>query len=174
MGSGRSLTRSLALPAILVVAMSACSKGATPEAGTTQAPPTATSPSESGPTGSGVSGGDQGDGAGVDDSSGGDGSQGGGDDGGSQPSTTDDLQVFGFATSDEAQLAGEVADVSETVARLAADSDARDLSAAQADAAKLGTSAELEAAYEDLNRELTSWAQDHPAAAAEALARFAT
>lgn len=255
MGFGRSLTRSLALAAVFVVAMSACSKSANPAAGTTQASPAATSPAAtspaaSGPTGGGVSGGDQGNGDSVDDSSGGDGSQGGGDGGGSQPSeTTDDLQVFAFATSDEGQLAGEVAEVADTIARLAADAAARDLSAAQADAATLldearkleadsddasrrqeplepadqtlvqargdaiaafgltaeyaatvadladaaldlnlpelvsiaqqaaalqGTSAELEAGYEDLNRELTSWAQDHPAAAAEALARFAT
>jgi hypothetical protein len=247
MGPERSLARSLALAAIFVVAMSACSRSANPAADTTQASSTSTSPTAAGPTGGG-SGDDQGGGDGS-SSSGGGGSQGSGDGGGSQQPTTDDLQVFGFAASDEARLAGEVADVSETIARLATDAAAHDLSAAQADAAALlgearaleadsddatrrqkplepadhtlvkaqgdaiaafsltaayaatvvdladaaldlnlpelvsiaqqaatlhGTSAELTAAYEDLNRELTAWAQDHPAAAAEALARFAT
>lgn len=35
-----------------------------------------------------------------------------------------------------------------------------------------GTSAELESSFEGLNRELTSWAQDHPGDAAKALAQY--
>jgi hypothetical protein len=241
----------LALAAIAIVAMAACSRGANLAAGTTRASSAASSPLASGATGDGAIGGGGGQGGGgADGASGGDGSEGGGGGDSSQSSTTtDDLRVFGFATSDEGQLAGEVAQVSDTVGRLAADAAARDPSAAQADAATLlnqartleadaddatkrqrpldpanatlarargdaidafgmtaayaatvvdlaeaaldlnvaelisvaqqavnleGMSAELEAAYEGLNRELTAWAQDHPAEAAEALARFAT
>ncbi|MGZ5296070.1 MAG: hypothetical protein ACXWEZ_04030 [Actinomycetota bacterium] len=242
MSPARSLTRSFALPAILVVvAMSACSEGAAASDGIAQAPTPATTTTPSGPTGGGVSDGGKGEGAGSDGA--------GSDGGGSRSATTDDLQVFAFATGDEGQLAGEVAQVSDTVAHLASDAAARNLNAAQADAATLldeartletdsddaarrqqplepadptlvkargdaiaafgltatyaatvvdladaaldlnlaelvsiaqqaasmqGTSAELEAGYEDLNRELTAWAHDHPAAAAEALARFDT
>jgi hypothetical protein len=243
-----SVTRSLALATVLVAALGACSKGAVTGEGSSGATATATTPEPSGPTGGGASasaGGDHG--GGTNGSSTGDGSQGNGDDP-AQPST-DDLRVFGFATSDEGQLAGEVARVSDTVARLSSDIAVRDVSASQADAAALldeaktletdaddatkrqrpldpadqtlvkarahaidafgttaayaatvaglaeaaldlnlqelasvaqqaaalqGTGAEIEASYEALNRELTAWAQDHPAEAAEALARFAT
>jgi len=46
------------------------------------------------------------------------------------------------------------------------------LSVAQQAASLAGTSAELESSFEDLNHELTSWAQDHPGEAAKALAQY--
>ncbi len=61
----------------------------------------------------------------------------GGGGGGSQQASNDDLKVFGYATADEAQLAGEIALVSGTVAQLATDAAARDLDATRADAAIL-------------------------------------
>ena len=245
-----SVARSLALAAVLVAALGACSQGAATAVGSSGATSTAATPGPSGPIGGGASASTDGDhGGGTDGSSSGDGSQGGGNDPAPPTSSTDDLRVFGFATSDEGQLASEVAQVSDTVARLFSDIAARDVSASQADAATLldeaktleadadaatkrqrpldpadqtlvkarahaidafdttaayaatvadlaeaaldlnlqelasvaqqaaalqGTGAELEASFEALNRELTAWAQDHPAEAAQALARFAT
>ena len=244
-----SIACSLALTAVLVAALAACSQGAATAGGSSGATSTAATPGPSGPIGGGDSASTDGDhGGGTDASSSGDGSQGDGNDP-APPASSTDLRVFGFATSDEGQLAGEVAQVSDTVARLSSDIAGRDVSASQADAATLldeartleadadaatkrqrplnpadqtlvkarahaidafgttaayattvadlaeaaldqnlqelasvaqraaalqGTGAELEASFEALNRELTAWAQDHPAEAAEALARFAT
>ena len=246
----RSFTRSVALTTILVFALGACSKGAQAAGdvvrGSGGATPTVTPAGSSGSSGS-DGGGEASHGSA--DGSGDGGSQDGGAGGGSQQASNDDLKVFGYATADEGQLAGEIALVSGTVTQLATDAAARDLDATRADAAILldqartleadansatqrqtpldptdptlakargdaidafgltaeyaatvvdladaaldlnlaqlisvaqqaasleGTSGDLERAYEDLNRELTAWAQDHPAEAAEALARFAT
>ena len=234
----------LALIVVLMITLAACSKGAAPAAGDVAQGPTGSRPTlappdpatgGTGTTGATGSGGSQGNDS---DGSGG---------GSSQGVTSDDLQVFGYATVDEGQLAGEVAVVSETLAQLSSDAADRNVDAAKADAATLlqeartletdandatqrqqpldptdptlvkaradaidafgltadyaatvvdladaaldlnlselfsvaqqateldGTSAELENAFEDLNRELTSWAQDHPADAAKALALY--
>ena len=239
----------MALAATLVVALAACSKGATPGAGdVAQGPsgsrPTLVPPDPAngglGTTGGSGSGGSHGNGSGTTD-------DGGGNGGSSQGATTDDLQVFGYATVDEGQLAGEASLVSAAVAQLSSDAAARNLDAAKADAATLlqeartleadandatrrqqplapadptlvparadaidafgltadyaatvvdlanaaldlnlsellsvaqqaaslaGTSTQLESAFEDLNHELTSWAQDHPGDAAKALAQY--
>lgn len=246
MSHERSLARRVALTGILVFAMGACSKDA-PAAGDVVGGSSATAPTFT-PAGSSGSNGSNSGGE-ANDGSGDGGSQDGGDSGGSQQASGDDLKVFGYATADEGQLAGEVTQVSVTVSQLATDAAARDLDAARADAATLldqaktleadakgatqrqtpldpadptlvkargdaidafgltaeyaatvvdlaeaalelnlaqlvsvaqqaasleGTSADLESAYEDLNRELSAWAQEHPAEAAEALARFAT
>lgn len=252
----RSFARTVALTTILIVALGACSKG-TPAAGDVVAGSSGTTPTvtPAGSSGNSVSSGEgeASDGSGgngsQDDGSQDGGSQGDGGGGGSQQASNDDLKVFGYATADEGQLAGEIALVSGTVAQLATDAAARDLDATRADAAVLldqartleadassatqrqkpldpvdptlakargdaidafgltaeyaatvvdlaeaaldlnlaqlvsvaqqaasleGTSADLEQSYEDLNRELSAWAQDHPAEAAQALARFAT
>lgn len=49
----------------------------------------------------------------------------------------DDLKVFGFATTDTAVLAGEMADVASTIAKLEEDTATRDVNAAEADAKTL-------------------------------------
>jgi hypothetical protein len=247
----------MALAAIMVVALAACSKGASPGAGDvaqgasgsrlTLAPPNLAN-GAAGTTGGSGSGGSQSNDSGGNDSGGTNNGGGSGSGGGSsQSATTDDLQVFGYATVDAGQLAGEVSLVSATVARLSSDAAARNLDAAKADAATLlqeartletdandaterqqplapmdptlvtarsdaadafgltaddaatvvdlanaaldlnlsellsvaqqaaslaGSSAQLESAFEDLNHELTSWAQDHPGDAARALALY--
>jgi hypothetical protein len=248
----RALRRRTALTAIMVVALAACSKGATPGAGDLAQGPSGSRPTLAppDPAGGGVgasggsgSGGSQGNGSGGTNDSGASGSGGSS----SQGATTDDLRVFGYATVDEGQLAGEVSLVAATVTQLSSDAAARNMDAAKADAATLlqeartletdannatkrqqplaptdptlvtaradaidafgltadyastvgdlanaaldlnlsellsvaqqaaslaGTSAQLESAFEDLNHELTSWAQDHPGDAAKALAQY--
>ena len=241
MSPERSFAHFVALATILVLALGACSKDAPAAGGVVGASsvrtPTVT-PAGSSPIAGSDGGGDANDG-----------SDGGGGSGGSQQASNDDLKVFGYATADEGQLAGEITLVSATVTQLATDAAARDLDAARADATTLldqartleadangatkrqtpldpadptlaeargdaidafgltaeyaatvvdlaeaaldlnltqlvsvaeqaasleGTSADLQRSYEDLNRELSAWAQEHPAEAAEALARFAT
>jgi hypothetical protein len=246
MSPERSFAHFVALATILVIALGACSKDAPATGGVVGSSsgrtPTVT-PAGSSPIAGSDGGGD------ANDGSDGGGSQDGDGSGGSQQASNDDLKVFGYATADEGQLAGEITLVSTTVTQLATDAAARDLDAARADAATLldqartleadangatkrqtplepadptlakargdaigafgltaeyaatvvdlaeaaldlnltqlvsvaqqaasleGTSADLERSYEDLNRELSTWAQEHPAEAAEALARFAT
>ncbi len=247
----RSRRGRLTLAAILVIALAACSKGATPGAGDVAQGPSGSHPTlgppdpadgGAGTAGGSSNGGSQGNGSGGTNDGGGSGSG-----GSSQGATTDDLEVFGYATVDEGQLAGEVSLVAATVAQLSSDAAARHVDAAKADAATLlqeartletdandaterqqplaptdptlvtaradaidafgltadyaatvvdlanaaldlnlsellsvaqqaaslaGTSTQLESAFEDLNHELTSWAQDHPGDAAKALALY--
>lgn len=236
---------------MLLVALAACSKGATPGSGDVAQGPSGSRPTLAPPDpangGVGTTGGSGSGGSQGNDGTTNDGGGSGGGDGSAQSATTDDLQVFGYATLDEGQLAGEVSLVSATVAQLSSDAAARNLDAAKADAATLlqeartletdandatdrqqplaptdstlvtaradaiqafgltadyaatvvdladaaldlnlskllsvaqqaaslaGTSAGLETAFEDLNHELTSWAQDHPGDAAKALALY--
>jgi len=245
----------MALAAIMVVALAACSKGIGPGAGDVAQGPSGSRPSlappnpdngDAGTTGGSGGGGSQSNDSGGNDS-GATNNGGGSGSGSSQGATTDDLQVFGYATVDEGQLAGEVSLVSATVAQLSSDAAARNLDATKADAATLlqeartletdandaterqqplaptdptlltartdaieafgltadyaatvvdlanasldlnlsellsvaqnaaslaGTSTQLESAFEDLNHELTSWAQDLPGDAARALALY--
>jgi hypothetical protein len=242
----------LGLIVILMVTVAACSKGAASAAGDIAQGPSGSRPTLAPPDpatgGMGTSGATGSGGSQDNDSESTNGSGGNGSGGGSsQGATSDDLQVFSYATVDEGQLAGEVAVVSETLAQLSSDAAARNVDAAKADAATLlqeartletdandatkrqqpldptdptlvkaradaidafgltadyaatvvdladaaldlnlsallsvaqqateleGTSTELESAFEDLNRELTAWAQDHPADAARALALY--
>ena len=129
----RSFARSGALATILVLALGACSKDA-PAAGGVVGGSSATAPpiTQAGsPIGGSNGGGD------ANDGSDGGGPQDGGGSGGSQQASNDDLKVFGYATADEGQLAGEITLVSATVTQLASDATARDLDAARTDAAIL-------------------------------------
>lgn len=132
MSLNRSFARSVTLTTILVFALGACSKGARPAgdgvAGSGDSTHTVAPAGSSGDGGSN-SGGQ------ATDGSGDSGSQ----DGGSSASqaSNDDLKVFGYATADEGQLAGEVTVVSGTLTQLATDAAARDLDATRADAATL-------------------------------------
>lgn len=67
---------------------------------------------------------------------------GGGGSGTQEDGSKDDLQVFAYATSDEAELAAELAAIAEVLARLESDLQSRDLDAAQADAGALLDQAE--------------------------------
>jgi hypothetical protein len=79
----------------------------------------------------------------------------------------DAIDAFGLT----AEYAATVVDLAEAALDL---NLTQLISVAQQATSLEGTSVDLEQAYEDLNRELSAWAQDHPAEAAEALARFAT
>ncbi len=138
---------------IVIIALTAACGRAEADRSAPEAPGSTELPASSGASGASGSSGTVG--ATGEDAGGSGGSTGGGPSTGSEDAAagTDDLKVFGFATSDEAALAGQMSVIAGTLAALEADLQALDLDAARADAATLLSQAEtLEADAEDAER----------------------